>query len=124
MPPSSYQACLDLADMVDAQVVYPALDAKVKNVTVAYTVEHEEEVRCQALKTPMTVQLCCSPPVTSPRAGVSRSCLPSRGTIQPVAWENEQPCGSDSAAEYIRVSSYECVQDRTHRSGCLSSCRS
>jgi hypothetical protein len=27
------------------QVVYPALDAKVKNVTVAYTVEHQDEVR-------------------------------------------------------------------------------
>lgn len=28
-----------------AQVVYPALDSKVRNVTVAYTVEHEDEVR-------------------------------------------------------------------------------
>ena len=27
------------------QVVYPALDAKVKNVTLAYSVEHEDEVR-------------------------------------------------------------------------------
>jgi len=27
------------------QVVYPALDSKVKNVTVAYSVEHQEEVR-------------------------------------------------------------------------------
>ena len=27
------------------QVVYPALDAKVKNVTQAYSVEHEDEVR-------------------------------------------------------------------------------
>ena len=26
------------------QVVYPALDLKVKNVTRAYTVEHEDEV--------------------------------------------------------------------------------
>lgn len=26
------------------QVLYPALDAKVKNVTLAYSVEHEEEV--------------------------------------------------------------------------------
>ena len=28
-----------------AQVVYPALDSKVKNVTLAYSVEHEDEVR-------------------------------------------------------------------------------
>ena len=27
------------------QVVYPALDLKVKNVTHAYSVEHEDEVR-------------------------------------------------------------------------------
>ena len=27
-----------------AQVVYPALDAKVRNVTLAYSVEHEDEV--------------------------------------------------------------------------------
>lgn len=27
------------------QVVYPALDSKVKNVTLAYSVEHEDEVR-------------------------------------------------------------------------------
>ncbi len=26
------------------QVVYPALDSKVRNVTLAYTVEHEDEV--------------------------------------------------------------------------------
>ena len=38
---------LTLLTLVGAQVVYPALDAKVKNVTVAYTVEHEEEVRSQ-----------------------------------------------------------------------------
>lgn len=31
------------------QVVYPALDAKVKNVTVAYTVEHQDEVRATKL---------------------------------------------------------------------------
>lgn len=47
-PTSSHQASLDLADG-GAQVVYPALDAKVKNVTVAYTVEHEEEVRYATL---------------------------------------------------------------------------
>lgn len=29
---------------VPLQVVYPALDAKVKNVTVAYSVEHQDEV--------------------------------------------------------------------------------
>lgn len=29
---------------VGMQVVYPALDSKVKNVTLAYTVEHEDEV--------------------------------------------------------------------------------
>jgi len=28
------------------QVVYPALDSKVKNVTVAYSVEHQDEVGC------------------------------------------------------------------------------
>lgn len=28
------------------QVVYPALDSKVKNVTLAYMVEHEDEVEC------------------------------------------------------------------------------
>ena len=28
-----------------AQVVYPALEAKVKNVTQAYSVEHEDEAR-------------------------------------------------------------------------------
>lgn len=28
----------------EVQVVYPALDAKVKNVTLAYSVEHEDEV--------------------------------------------------------------------------------
>jgi hypothetical protein len=42
-----------LACMHDAcavmQVVYPALDAKVKNVTVAYTVEHQDEVRATTL---------------------------------------------------------------------------
>lgn len=27
-----------------SQVIYPALDAKVKNVTLAYSVEHEDEV--------------------------------------------------------------------------------
>jgi len=31
------------------QVVYPALDAKVKNVTLAYSVEHEDEVRMKKL---------------------------------------------------------------------------
>lgn len=34
-----------------AQVVYPALDAKVKNVTLAYSVEHEDEVRCMPCQT-------------------------------------------------------------------------
>lgn len=29
---------------VGMQVVYPALDSKVKNVTLAYSVEHEDEV--------------------------------------------------------------------------------
>jgi hypothetical protein len=40
-------ACLTEADQVGGslQVVYPALDAKVKNVTVAYSVEHQDEVR-------------------------------------------------------------------------------
>jgi hypothetical protein len=33
------------------QVVYPALDAKVRNVTLAYSVEHEDEVTlCLALQ--------------------------------------------------------------------------
>lgn len=31
------------------QVVYPALDLKVKNVTRAYTVEHEDEVRLKII---------------------------------------------------------------------------
>ena len=34
------------------QVVYPALDLKVKNVTLAYTVEHEDEVRTGGLHKP------------------------------------------------------------------------
>ena len=35
------------------QVVYPALDAKVKNVTLAYSVEHEDEVRhCRRAEMP------------------------------------------------------------------------
>lgn len=34
---------------VGAQVVYPALDLKVKNVTRAYTVEHEDEASAGAL---------------------------------------------------------------------------
>jgi hypothetical protein len=38
-----------------AQVVYPALDAKVKNVNVAYSVEHQEEV---------CAKLCLNPPST------------------------------------------------------------
>jgi hypothetical protein len=29
------------------QVVYPVLDAKVRNVTLAYSVEHQDEVRRQ-----------------------------------------------------------------------------
>jgi hypothetical protein len=33
------------ARVVPLQVVYPALDSKVKNVTLAYSVEHEDEVR-------------------------------------------------------------------------------
>ena len=38
---------------VCVQVVYPALEAKVKNVTQAYSVEHEDEVR----------QACCCAPL-------------------------------------------------------------
>ena len=37
IPPKILVSCL--------QVVYPALDAKVKNVTSAYSVEHEDEER-------------------------------------------------------------------------------
>ena len=29
---------------LSSQVVYPALDSKVKNVTLAYSVEHQDEV--------------------------------------------------------------------------------
>ena len=36
---------LVLGDACCIQVVYPALDLKVKNVTLAYTVEHQDEVR-------------------------------------------------------------------------------
>ncbi len=32
---------------IHPQVVYPALDSKVKNVTLAYSVEHEDEVSGQ-----------------------------------------------------------------------------
>lgn len=32
---------------VEDEVVYPALDSKVRNVTLAYSVEHEDEVRRQ-----------------------------------------------------------------------------
>lgn len=36
---------IGLSFLFCCQVVYPALDAKVKNVTLAYSVEHEDEVR-------------------------------------------------------------------------------
>lgn len=32
------------------QVVYPALDSKVKNVTSAYSVEHQDEVRKRRMR--------------------------------------------------------------------------
>lgn len=37
--------CLEVSACRMLQVVYPALDLKVKNVTHAYSVEHEDEVR-------------------------------------------------------------------------------
>ena len=35
-------------------MVYPALDSKVKNVTSAYSREHEDEVRCRGYRCKIT----------------------------------------------------------------------
>ena len=40
-----HMSCKILVSLYCLQVVYPALDAKVKNVTSAYSVEHEDEER-------------------------------------------------------------------------------
>lgn len=48
------------------QVVYPALDSKVKNVTVAYSVEHQDEVGvCFGCGCPCKQPTLSSPPVRS-----------------------------------------------------------
>lgn len=39
------------------QVVYPALDSKVRNVTVAYSVEHEDEVSLAGLSCGMQLKV-------------------------------------------------------------------
>jgi hypothetical protein len=49
---------------VGLQVVYPALDAKVKNVTLAYSVEHEDEVRYSQY---LSKQRMCSKTHAAPR---------------------------------------------------------
>lgn len=57
---------------VEDEVVYPALDSKVRNVTLAYSVEHQDEVRCEA-RIAAHACLCCLHPVRPPHA---RACLP------------------------------------------------
>lgn len=48
------------------QVVYPALDSKVKNVTLAYSVEHEDEVGAAASANASAAAAACPPPPPAP----------------------------------------------------------
>ena len=55
------------SDSSSLQVVYPALDLKVKNVTHAYSVEHEDEV-------PFAFNLLPLPRMSSPRTTLFLQC--------------------------------------------------